>query len=1169
MRIDRFDLLAYGPFTNKSLDLADGEYGLHVIYGDNEAGKSTSLRALGAWMFGIPARTRDNFLHAHPQLRLGGKLRLLDGTTIEFSRKKGNKNTLLRYGTSEPLDDNALAMFIPAGIDETIFAKLWGINHDGLIAGGRELLEQSGDLGQVLFSAAAGTANLREVLSDIRDSAGAIFKPRATTAVLNRAVANYKEAKKRIKEASLPVSEWKKLHKDLYEKNALIEEIEKEIETKDKIRNRLLRVNRVKGAIAQRRDTLKKINELDQAILLPEDFEEQRQSAVSTLQHAGEGKQRLEAKLKSLTEEVESLKIRHDLLENREAIEARYKELGAVEKMLKDRPQQDGKRRLLLNGAENLLKSIRPDLGLDMIDTLRPLLNNKKRISALAKDYSLLLQKKENIETSRAEIRDQRSSLQDELESNPHRNLDLKDIKTRIADVRRTGDIEQRLAEEKKRAADGLQACRDELARLGRFSGTIDAVLEMALPVPETLDLFEKEHNRLAENHQSAAQKKRELEEEKGQAERDLQELLLQRDVPTVSDLKTARSERDTGWCLIKRRYIELADIEPEVAEFSPDDDLSATYEKMVGQADLISDRLRRDADRVSKRTELENKIDNLQIRIAALQATLDNLKTGHDDFQTRWSSLWEPLQIEPATPREMKQWLLKVEKLVEKIETAKNLSANEQRLLEKCAQLKRIAAQQLVKFDTALETEDMSLAAMISLVEERIEQEEAVLKKRKEIENLLNEYETRYGRARDELESVQTKLTQWKQDWTLVTNGLGVEANAHPEIVTETFDKLSSLFEKYDDSEELRKRIYGMDQVKEQFDRTVFEFADAIGINAEGDASVIAAQLNRDLNTAREHRAGLVKIEDRIKEIKQEIEDAAITIASSRKQLSALRAQALVPTDEELAAASEKSQKKRGLQKDLEVLEQELNRNGDGLSIEALERECEEIDLDAINSELALISSDLDEIHRARDELRDARQTIQNDIDAKDGSAAAARAAEDAQECMAEIHARVEQYLRLQAASLILEQQIERYRKSNQAPVLARSGDLFHRLTLGSYAGLRDELDNTGKPILLGIRPDDREVTIDAMSDGTRDQLFLSLRLATLEQHLSGGEPMPFIVDDILIGFDDNRTRVCLDVLAELAESTQVLLFTHHHRVIELAEPMHKKAGIFLHELA
>ena len=125
----------------------------------------------------------------------------------------------------------------------------------------------------------------------------------------------------------------------------------------------------------------------------------------------------------------------------------------------------------------------------------------------------------------------------------------------------------------------------------------------------------------------------------------------------------------------------------------------------------------------------------------------------------------------------------------------------------------------------------------------------------------------------------------------------------------------------------------------------------------------------------------------------------------------------------------------------------------------------------------------------------------------------------------------------------------------------------MFSRLTLGSYASLRDELDN-GKPILLGVRPNDVEVPVDGMSDGSRDQLYLSLRLATLEQHLGKSEPMPFVVDDILIGFDDNRTRVCLDVLAELAASTQVLLFTHHRRVIELASEINADAGVFVHEL-
>ncbi|KOR27619.1 chromosome segregation protein SMC, partial [Achromatium sp. WMS1] len=278
--------------------------------------------------------------------------------------------------------------------------------------------------------------------------------------------------------------------------------------------------------------------------------------------------------------------------------------------------------------------------------------------------------------------------------------------------------------------------------------------------------------------------------------------------------------------------------------------------------------------------------------------------------------------------------------------------------------------------------------------------------------------------------------------------------------------------------------------------------------------------------------------------------------------------AQAKVTTDKDLSIAIEKSNYKRDLHKKLEGLEQELHRNGDGLSIKDLEKELQESEIDTIESNLEEISDRLQRLQTQRDELRDKRQTLQNELDSKDGSTQAANAAAESAEYMAEIIAKSEQYLRLQIAACILQQQIENYRKANQAPVLARAGELFTKLTLNSYAKLTDELDHAGKPILLGVRPDNTTVMIDGMSEGSRDQLYLALRLATLEQHLSKGETMPFIVDDILIGFDDNRTHVCLQVLAELAAKTQVLLFTHHHKVVELAQPIKCEAGIFFHTI-
>jgi uncharacterized protein YhaN len=60
MRLLRLDLKAVGPFTNAMLDLSEGQHGLHLIYGPNEAGKTSALRALSHLLFGFPLRTPDD-----------------------------------------------------------------------------------------------------------------------------------------------------------------------------------------------------------------------------------------------------------------------------------------------------------------------------------------------------------------------------------------------------------------------------------------------------------------------------------------------------------------------------------------------------------------------------------------------------------------------------------------------------------------------------------------------------------------------------------------------------------------------------------------------------------------------------------------------------------------------------------------------------------------------------------------------------------------------------------------------------------------------------------------------------------------------------------------------------------------------------------------------------
>jgi len=1170
MRIDRLDLTAYGSFTDKSLNLSEGASGLHLIYGDNEAGKSTSLRALIAWLFGIPSRTKDNYLHSNPQLRIGGKLRLSSGEDMEFVRRKGMKGTLLEPCTNTALDDSVLSQYLPGGIDENLFTRLYGIDHGRLVAGGQELLNQSGDLGQALFSAAMGTTRLREILSKLQNGAEELFKPRASTKFVNKAISSFKEAQKRIKESSLPVAEWKRLQKELADTLSAIQQVEETINGKSKEKSRIDRLNRVKGALAERRGVMARIEELDDVLLLSEDFDEKRKNAGKDLLNATKAKTRAEAKLSRLKDESSTLNVNDELLDNEDSILAIQKELGAVEKTIKDRPHQDGKRRLLRNEAEQLLKSIRSGLSIDDSDQLRPLTSNKKRLSGLAQKYSLLNQKKENTDATLRDVEDEQETIKKELHEQAQSNLDLSELKAEVAATRKAGDLEQRLADSKKYASEKEAACESEFSRLGRFTETIEALSKIPMPVLETLDRYERQLDELTENTRDYDRRQKEVKEGQKQAEQDLKVLLLTSDnVPTISKLEGVRSERNTGWNLIKQKYIEEIDVEENIAEFASDSDLTTFYEQKVDVADNVSDRMRLAADQVVKRADLEAKIENLK---SCHNDIMEEVRKANDEkevSQKEWNSIWEPLGVDPGSPREMKQWLLRVDKLLSNVQTAKTISGDAKKLAENRKTLKESISLQISKFDDSIDLQEMSLEAMINLCEQRVDQEEATLERKRQLKHSLGETAIRIKRAHEELKSIKKDQDNWIQEWAQAIDGLGLKSDVHPEQATETFDQLLRFFDKFDKSEELRKQISRMDQVTEKFKKKVFEFADGIGFKRDGhEADATAAQLHRDLNEAREARASLNKIEKQEKEVKEENEDADITILTAQEQLASLRDQAGVETDEDLESAGESSRKKREMQQKIDTLEQELIRNGDGLSIQDLEKEAGESNVDSIDGELERVSSKLKDLQSNRDTLRDQRQTLQDEIKAKDGSAVAANASEEAEQQLAMIVSGVEKYLRLQIAALILEQRIEDYRKKNQAPVLARAGELFSRLTLGSYANLRDELDESSKPVLLGVRPDDVEVPVDGMSDGTRDQLYLSLRLATLEQHLGKGEPMPFVVDDILIGFDDNRTRVCLDVLAELAISTQVLLFTHHRRVLDLADGLKAKAGIFSHEL-
>ena len=72
-------------------------------------------------------------------------------------------------------------------------------------------------------------------------------------------------------------------------------------------------------------------------------------------------------------------------------------------------------------------------------------------------------------------------------------------------------------------------------------------------------------------------------------------------------------------------------------------------------------------------------------------------------------------------------------------------------------------------------------------------------------------------------------------------------------------------------------------------------------------------------------------------------------------------------------------------------------------------------------------------------------------------------------------------------------------------------------------------------------------------MSKGTREQLFLALRIAAIERYVATSGPVPVVFDDVFVESDPPRSERIFEALGELANSTQVIVLTHHEHLIDV----------------
>ncbi|MGA3118517.1 MAG: AAA family ATPase [Syntrophobacteraceae bacterium] len=1170
MKILRLDLIACGPFSGISLDLNNGNEGLHLIYGPNEAGKSSALRAIGYLLYGIPERCEDDFLHTYQKLRIGGMLRTGSGIMIEAIRRKARSNSL-RAPDDSPLDE-ALWHEVCGRISCQDFSRRFGIDHEALVEGGREIVNGGGELADVLFAAGAGVAAFRRIEDQVLMEANDLFKPGGSKPKINELLSALREEQRRLRELQLPNETWDthfKAHQTaLSERKA----VQVEIERKEQERNRLKRIQNALPLIGRRKGILRELADHASTPILPEDFSEKRQRSVQDFrleeQNAGQAKQNLD-KLRS---ELNELKISPAVLNFSQEISDLYLKLGSHRKALSDRPNLFVQKKALEDQAKELLAEFRRDFPFEKVEDLRLPADEEvliRNLGAKREKYAA------NLENTLEKISELTLAIAEITEKllNIAVPQDTSKIQIALDDAKSYGRIEDELSQTEIKIVNAERQASVDLKGLELWEGGLDDLERLPAPDPETIEDFE---SRILETESEIGIHTRELEK-LSQEIRDIEtkvSALKAGDVPSLEDLEDSRALRDSGWKLIRGLMDGVKGGEEDerayIAQVSEANTLPEAFEKNMHIADELSDRLRREADRVAEYNTLIAAGTALEIQRNEVLARKEQIVKSLEVIRQDWTNLWLQCGISPGLPKQMRRWVSKRSELVRKWAEIKVLRSEAEYRGKKIEELKGVLEKCLIEIGHPTETGE-SLQKLVAKTTRVIEAESKILADRDRLENDLQQRRHELRKIESQREKAKSELKAWQTQWETAISPLGLDGKSIPEQANAMLSKLQEIFAKLKEAKGFGHRLDEIDTDFETFKKQAEDLLSLTVPELQRTSLEKAVSTMNDLmNTA---KADEIRSEGLSKKIGQEeksLSKALSRIESLKIEIGVMLEEAACDGIEAFPEAERRSARKKELIDKLEQIEEQLVELASGSSIEEFSGEAEAEDPDLIQPRLKRIEEEIDGLDAKKSELDQTIGREEGELRRMDGRGDAAELAQQIQGRLADIENNVRQCSRLKLAHALLLRAKERHREMSQGPVIKRTSELFRALTLGSFEGVRAETDDSGTSVIVGFRQGGEEtVSVQGMSDGTADQLYLALRLASFEYYVSQNEAQPLILDDILIRFDNERARATLKVLAKISKKTQILMFTHHSHLVELAQSELGRDHLFVQDLS
>jgi uncharacterized protein YhaN len=1156
MRLRRLDLTRYGRFTNESIDFGPGESGkpdLHIVYGPNEAGKSTAFAAFLDLVFGIGSSSPYNFLHAYSSMRIGGVLEFDDGSH-EFIRIKRAQAALLD-ANERPIPEGAIRGEL-GNIDRGAYRTMFSLDDESLEEGGEDILASKGDLGELLFSASAGLAGLSRSLQVVRVEADSFYKYRGRTGGLVDLKARLATLKAEREQIDTLANEYGRLI-DVWDRAT--SQYEDAIAERTRIQSRADEIQRQLVALPRLfalRDLRNRLVPFTGMPTAPSPWKEEQRILQNEEIELGVRRETVVADIERLTREIELITIDEVALRLRGRVEQLSNLRARYVTADKDLPE----RRLQLGAADLSIKGILTRLGREEEKDLSRLVLNAAIVGHLRE----LIEARSGVESRNRAAKIELAEAQCRLTETQERlrllGIDpktqrgtatpIKLLADTVATLRTTDhDARRRLSIRARGNATAMLAGRIRV--LAPWVGCTSELVAMHCPSAATIQHWK---STLDQFGSAVSDHLKDIERQTSEIlriEAECSGLTGVTGVVTDHEAAAVRAGREQAWAAHRRKLDE-------------------------GSADAFENALRRDdlivAGRASHMTDLA-KLNQKRQALVVATAELARTTEIKDAATSAQQLLLDEIEaaIRLISPRltalslnELGAWLTRRENALEAQEaiaaTDRDLDAANSDEAMAIAKLQSALKNAGVPHETGV-----SFESIWALAQDALDRESDVQSLRDAIDG--HEHDVRRRQIAAEQAALDDR--DWIASWEKTCRACWL--GQRPEVPTlatvrESLAVVAELPSALEQRTALADRIEKMEKDRQAFHAEVEALACELGIQVDDPILTVAQHVVDNVRAADQEQNRRNKLLEGLEEMRTTERALAETLAVHGQRKKTMTAFFGVSSLVEVAEKLVDLEKRDDLQSQAERTAQEISEALRTSNIAEAEIILETADRRALEAELTTLKARFEDEDKRCHELFATRSHAIDQIEAIGGDAKVAEIEERRRTVLLEIEEGAMRYLRIRGGAAAAEQALGIYRERHRSSMLARASQAFQTISRGSYTGLAAHPERDGET-LIAMSASGGSKAADQLSKGTRFQLYLALRVAGYHEFVRTHRTIPFIADDIMESFDDFRAEEAFRLFMGMAQAGQVIYLTHHKHLCEIAKSV--CPAVRIHELA